>query len=70
MCIAHVLMRFCHWVDRSFACKAKEVRHVRIDDNKKYTSADYTVKNDLLEPNNDNWLTTHNGSRHSVVHDP
>jgi hypothetical protein len=30
MCTAHVLMRFCHRVDRSFVCKAKEGRHVRI----------------------------------------
>jgi hypothetical protein len=27
---AHVLMRFCHRVDRSIAYKAKEGRHVRI----------------------------------------
>ena len=27
---AHVLMRFCHRFDRSFAYKAKEGRHVRI----------------------------------------
>ena len=30
MCTAHVLMRFCHRVNRSFVCKAKEGRHVRI----------------------------------------
>ena len=30
MCTVHVLMRFCHRVDRSFVCKAKEGRHVRI----------------------------------------
>ena len=26
-----VLMRFCHLIDRSFVCKAKEGRHIRID---------------------------------------
>ena len=30
MCTAHVLMRYCHRVDRSFVCKAKEGRHARI----------------------------------------
>ena len=30
MCTAHVLMRFCHRVDCSFACKAKEGCHARI----------------------------------------
>jgi hypothetical protein len=30
MCSAHVLMRFCHRVNRSFVCKAKEGRYVRI----------------------------------------
>ena len=30
MCTVHVPMRFCHRVDRSFDCKAKEGRHVRI----------------------------------------
>ena len=29
---AHVLIRFCHRVDRSFGCKTKEGRHVRIID--------------------------------------
>ena len=27
---AHVLMRFCHLINRSFVCKAKEGRHIRI----------------------------------------
>jgi hypothetical protein len=30
MCTGHVLMRFCHLINRSFACKAKEGRYVRI----------------------------------------
>ena len=30
MCTSHVLRKFCHRVDRSFVCKAKEGRHVRI----------------------------------------
>jgi hypothetical protein len=30
MCTVHVLMRFCHLINRSFACKAKEGRYVRI----------------------------------------
>ena len=30
MCTAHVLMIFCHRVDRLFVCKAKEGRYVRI----------------------------------------
>ena len=35
MCTAHVLMRFCHLINRSFVCKAKEGRHVRITDTTK-----------------------------------
>ena len=31
MCTAHVLMRFCHLIDRSFVCKVKEGRHIRIN---------------------------------------
>ena len=31
MCTAHVLMRFCHLIDRSFACKAKEGPHIIIN---------------------------------------
>jgi hypothetical protein len=31
VCTAHVLMRFCHLINRSFVCKAKEGCHVRID---------------------------------------
>ena len=30
MCTAHVLMRFCHLIDHSFVCKAREGHHVRI----------------------------------------
>ena len=30
MCIAHVLMRFCHQINRSFVRKAKEGHHIRI----------------------------------------
>ena len=33
MCTAHVLIRFCHLVDRSFVCKAKEGPHIRINNN-------------------------------------
>ena len=29
MCTAHVLMRFCHLINHSFVCKAKEGRHAR-----------------------------------------
>jgi hypothetical protein len=32
MCTAHVLMRFCHLINRSFVCKAKEGRRIRISD--------------------------------------
>ena len=32
MCTAHVLMRFCHLIHRSFVCKAKEGRHIRMSD--------------------------------------
>jgi hypothetical protein len=30
VCIAHVLMRFCHLINRSFVSKAQEGRHIRI----------------------------------------
>jgi hypothetical protein len=30
VCTAHALMRFCHLINRSFVCKTKEGRHVRI----------------------------------------
>jgi len=30
VCTAHVLMRFCHLINRSFICKAKEGHHIRI----------------------------------------
>jgi len=33
VCAAHVLMRFCHLINRSFACKAEEGRHIRISNN-------------------------------------
>ena len=28
----YVIMRFCHLINHSFVCKAKEGRHIRIDD--------------------------------------
>jgi hypothetical protein len=30
MCTPHMLMRFCHLINRSLACKAKEERHIGI----------------------------------------
>jgi len=30
MCTAHMLMRFSHLINRSFVCKAKEGRHIRL----------------------------------------
>ena len=30
---AHVLLRFCHLINRSFGCKAKEGHHIRIFNN-------------------------------------
>ena len=35
MCTTHVPMRFCHQVDHSFVCKAKEGCHVRMFHNHK-----------------------------------
>ena len=32
MCTVHVLMIFCHLINRSFVCNAKEGRHTRIID--------------------------------------
>ena len=43
MCTVHVLMRFCHRVDRSFVCKAKEGRHVRITNNQVLGQQDILV---------------------------
>ena len=32
MCTAHVLMQFCHLIDRVLVCKAREEPHIRIID--------------------------------------
>jgi hypothetical protein len=45
MCTAQVLIRFCHLIKRSFACKAKEGRHIKI----KYNSWNLIMLSKCIE---------------------